>query len=125
MVEQMNRIIVTIVLLFLAVQVSAENLPGRHVLKQNDQGEYYVVNKDNITMIEASILKMGYSAKWILACIKHVSVDTDLKRWVFVDMKTGGTFDTLHQENWAYFRDEAYPDLKEITLKNYSDESCP
>ncbi len=121
----MNRIIVTIVLLFLAVQVSAENLPGRHVLKQNDQGEYYVVNKDNITMIEASILKMGYSAKWILACIKHVSVDTDLKRWVFVDMKTGGTFDTLHQENWAYFRDEAYPDLKEITLKNYSDESCP
>jgi hypothetical protein len=125
MVKQMNRIIVTTVLLLLAVQVSAENLPGRHVLKQNDQGEYYVVNKDNITMIEASILKMGYSAKWILACIKNVSVDTELKRWVFIDIKTGGTFDSLRQENWEYFRDEAYPDLKEITLKDYGDESCP
>jgi len=121
----MNRIIVTTVLLLLAVQVSAENLPGRHVLKQNDQGEYYVVNKDNITMIEASILKMGYSAKWILACIKNVSVDTELKRWVFIDIKTGGTFDSLRQENWEYFRDEAYPDLKEISLKDYGDESCP
>ena len=125
MVKQMNRIIVTTVLLLLAVQVSAENLPGRHVLKQNDQGEYYVVNKDNITMIEASILKMGYSAKWILACIKNVSVDTELKRWVFIDIKTGGTFDSLRQENWEYFRDEAYPDLKEISLKDYGDESCP
>lgn len=121
----MNKLIVTALLLFLTATASAESLPGRHELKQNEQGEYYVVNKDNVTMIEASILKFGYSAKWILACIKHVSVDTDLKRWVFVDIKTGGTFDSLHQENWAYFRDEAYPDLKDITLKNYGDESCP
>lgn len=121
----MKRFILITSLTFLTLQVFAQNLPGRHELIQNEQGEYYVVNKDKITMIEASILKMGFSAKWILACIKHVSVDTDLKRWVFVDVKTGGTFDTLHQENWAYFRDEAYPDLKEITLKSYSDESCP
>jgi hypothetical protein len=121
----MNKIILTGLLTFLSIQVFAQSLPGRHELKQNDQGEYYVVNKDDITMIEASIIKMGYSAKWILACIKHVSVDTDLKRWVFVDVKTGGTFDTLNQENWTYFRDEAYPDLKEVSLKNYSDESCP
>ena len=123
--KYMKRIVLTGLLSFLSLQVFAENLPGQHELKQNDQGEYYVVNKENITMIEASILKMGYSARRILACIKHESVDTDLKRWVFVDIKTGGTFDTLNKENWLYFRDEAYPDLKEITLKNYSDESCP
>ncbi len=121
----MNRFIVTTILLFLNIQVFALELPGRHSLKQNEQAEYYVVNKEGITMIEASILKMGYNAKWILACIKHVSVDTDLKRWVFVDTKTGGTFDSLHQENWEYFRDEAYPDLKEIKLTNYSEENCP
>jgi hypothetical protein len=120
----MKRFIV-IALLFLTTQVSAQDLPGSHVLKQNDQGEYYVVNKDGIKMIEASILKMGFNAKYILACIKHVSVDTDLKRWVFVDVKSGGTFDSLSQENWPYFRDEAYPDLKKITLKTFNDESCP
>ena len=121
----MSRFIITTLLMFLATQVSALDLPDRHLLKQNDQGEYYVVNKDKITMIEASILKFGFNSKWILACIKHKSVDTDLKRWVFIDVKTGGTFDTLHQENWAYFRDEAYPDLKEIKLTDYSDENCP
>ncbi len=121
----MNRIIITALLTFLALHVSAQGLPGRHELKQNDLGEYYVVNKDGITMIEASILKMGFSGKRILACIKHVSVDTELKRWVFVDVKTGGTVDSLNKENWLYFRDEAYPDLKEIKLKNFSEESCP
>ena len=84
-----------------------------------------MVNRENITMIEASILKMGFSAKWILACIKHKSIDSDLKRWVFVDVKNGGTFDSLHEENWLYFRDEAYPDLKQIKLTDYSDEACP
>lgn len=125
MVEYMNKFIVTALLIFFVTQVSAQNLPDRHVLKQNVQGEYYVVNKKDITMIEASILKFGFNSKWILACIKHVSVDTDLKRWVFIDIKTGGTFDTLHQENWAYFRDEAYPGLKEIKLTDFSDEDCP
>ena len=76
-------------------------------------------------MIEASIIKFGYSAKRILACIKHESVDTELKRWVFIDVKSGGTVDSLNKENWLYFRDEAYPDLKEIALKNLTDESCP
>jgi len=125
MVEEMNKLIIVGLLMFLAVQVSAQSLPGRHELKKNEQGEYYVVNKGDITMIEASILRFGFSAKWILACIKHVSVDTELKRWVFINLKNGGTVDSLNQENWAYFRDEAYPDLKEITLKSYSDESCP
>lgn len=121
----MKRIVLTGVLSLFALAVFAENLPGHHELKQNEQGEYYVINKDKIKMIEASILKLGYNAKRILACIKHESVDTELKRWVFIDIKTGGTFDTLNKENWLYFRDEAYPDLKEITLKNYSDEDCP
>lgn len=121
----MNRLIITTLLILLTIQVSAEDLPSRHVLKQNDRGEYYVVNKKNITMIEASILKLGFSSRWILACIKHVSVDTDLKRWVFIDVRSGGTYDSLHQENWAYFRDEAYPALKEIKLTDYADEDCP
>lgn len=121
----MKRIMLIGSLLLLTLPVFAEKLPGRHDLKQNEQGEYYVVNKEGITMVEASILKLGYSAKYILACIKHESVDTELKRWVFIDIKTGGTFDSLNKENWLYFRDEAYPGLKEISLKNYSEESCP
>jgi hypothetical protein len=121
----MNKIIVIIFTMFISNILFAKDLPGRHVLKQNDSGEYFVINHEKITMIEPSILKMGFNAKWILACIKHKSIDSDLKRWVFVDVKNGGTFDSLHQENWNYFRDEAYPDLKKIILTDYSNESCP
>jgi len=121
----MNKVLLSIFIICVSCQSFAQDLPGQHKLKQNDSGEYFVVNSKNITMIEASILKMGFNAKWILACIKHKSIDSDLKRWVFVDVKNGGTFDSLHQENWAYFRDEAYPDLKQIKLTDYSDEACP
>ncbi|MCG8379724.1 MAG: hypothetical protein MI865_09655 [Proteobacteria bacterium] len=107
------------------ISTVARELPGRHLLKQNDAGEYYVINRDGITMIEPSILKMGYSAKWILACIKHKSIDSDLKRWVFLDIKNGGTFDSLNEQNWSFYRDEAYPELKEIKLKKISEEQCP
>jgi len=111
---------------FITSSVAAQGLPKRHVLKQNDAGEYYVVNHENITMIEASILKMGFSSRWILACIKNESIDSDLIRWVFVDLKNRGTTDTLHLENWHYFRDEAYPELKEIKLTTFQDdENCP
>ncbi len=125
MVDYMNKFVASTLLILLSTQISAQDLPGRHLLKQNEKGEYFVINHDNITMIEPSILKLGFNAKWILACIKNKSIDSDLKRWVFVDIKNGGTFDSLHQENWTYFRDEAFPDLKEITLTDYSDESCP
>jgi hypothetical protein len=121
----MNRFWVIVFLTCAHSLLFAQDLPGRHSLKQNDAGEYFVINQKNITMIEPSILKLGFSAKWILACIKHKSIDSDLKRWVFVDVKTGGTFDSLHQENWVYFRDEAYPELKQIKLTDYSDEACP
>ena len=120
-----RKILVAYFLAFIISPVLAQDLPGHHQLKKNEAGEYYVINKENIKMIEASILKMGFNEKWILACIKHKSIDSDLKRWVFVDIKNGGTFDTLHQDNWAFYRDEAYPELKEIVLKDYSDESCP
>ncbi len=121
----MDKILVVFFTMFISCQLFAQDLPGHHVLKQNESGEYFVINRDNITMIEASILKMGFSAKWILACIKNKSIDSDLKRWVFVDLRNGGTFDSLHQENWVYFRDEVYPDLKQIKLTDYSDEACP
>jgi len=112
-------------LLFFCTQTCAQDLPGRHQLSKNDLGEYYVINHENITMIEASILKLGFSSRWILACIKNKSIDSDLKRWVFIDLKSGGTFDSLHQENWGYFLDEAFPDLKKIELKKINDEICP
>lgn len=121
----MNKVYFLLALFLLPISINAQGLPGRHSLMQNESGEYYVVNRENITMIEPSILKLGFSGKWILACIKHESIDSDLKRWVFLNVKNGGTFDSLHQENWAFFRDEAYPELKEITLKDYSDEACP
>lgn len=125
MVGYMNRFIASTLLIYLSTQLSAQDLPGRHNLKQNETGEYYITNHKNIMMIEPSILKLGFNAKWILACIKNKSIDSDLKRWVFVDIKNGGTFDSLRQENWAYFRDEAFPELKEIKLTDYSYESCP
>ena len=42
-------------LLFFCAQTCAQNLPDRHQLIKNDLGEYYVINHENITMIEASI----------------------------------------------------------------------
>lgn len=119
------RILISSLLIFSVSSIAAQDLPGHHQLKQNEAGEYYVINADKITMIEASILKLGFNGRWILACIKNKSIDSDLKRWVFIDIRNGGTFDTLHQENWHYYRDEAYPELKEIKLTDYSDESCP
>ena len=74
-------------LLLFCTQTYAQDLPGRHQLIKNDLGEYYVINHENITMIEASILKLGFSSRWILACIKNKSIDSDLKRWVFIDLK--------------------------------------
>ncbi len=121
----MNRRYILIGLLFLTVTIHAKELPGRHTLKQNEQGEYYIVNHDQITMIEPAIIKFGLNQKWILACIKNKSIDSDLKRWVFLNIQNGGTIDTIDQEKWTYFRDVAYPELKHIKLNNYQDEDCP
>ena len=111
--------------LFICNNANTEVLPGQHKLIKNELNEYYVINNKDITMIEASILKFGFSGRWILACLKNKSVDTDLKRWVFIDLKNGGTFDSLNEENWRYFRDEAYPDLKKIKLRDLNNEDCP
>ena len=50
-------------LLFFCAQTCAQNLPDRHQLIKNDLGEYYVINHENMTMIEASILKLGFSSR--------------------------------------------------------------
>ena len=86
-------------LLFIALQTNAQDLPGRHQLTKNDLGEYYVINHENLTMIEPSILKIGFSGRWILACIKNKSIDSDLKRWVFVDIKSRGAYDSIDKKN--------------------------
>lgn len=119
------KIAVFLICIVFNIGALAEKLPGKHYLKQNDAGEYYVENNEGITMIEAAIIQLGYSSKWILACISHESIDTDPVRWVFIDIRNGGTFDSLNAENWKYFRDEAYPDLKNLELARYRDDTCP
>jgi hypothetical protein len=104
--------------------LQAMDLPGRHNLKQNDKGEYYVVNAQNITMIEPSIIAIGYSKKWILACISNVSIDSDVKRMVFINLRNKGATDTINRENWEKFR-EIYPEFNNITLEKLQDTDCP
>lgn len=108
----------------LPVQVLSMDLPKGHVLKQNEMGEYYVINANKITMIEPSVISIGYSKKWILACIRNISIDSDEKRMVFINLRNGGTTDTINLDNWDNFRN-IYPELTEITLKPLQDESCP
>ena len=106
-------------------QAYSQDLPGRHQLIKNDLGEYYVINSENITMIEPSILKLGTDIRWILACIKNKSIDSDIKRWVFVDIVSGGTYDSINKENWKYFSNDTFPELKKIKLMSLSEEQCP
>ena len=117
-----------LILLFavlLPVQVLSMDLPRGHVLKQNDRGEYYVENSGKITMIEPSIISIGYNKKWILACIRNTAIDSDEKRMVFINLQNGGgTTDTINRDNWKRF-EGIYPDLTEITLKPLQDETCP
>ena len=112
-------------LFFFFTHAYPQDLPGRHQLLKNDLGEYYIVNSDNLTMIESSILKLGWDIRWILACIKNKSIDSDLKRWVFIDILTGGAYDSIHKHNWDYFSNEAFPELKKIKLESLSEEKCP
>tara|TARA_B100001250_G_C19738316_1_gene761869 strand:- start:86 stop:451 length:366 start_codon:yes stop_codon:yes gene_type:complete len=121
----MKKIFLIGLIVLLPTNIYSQDLPGRHELIKNDSGEYYVVNSENITMIEPSILKLGSDIRWILACIKNKSIDSDLKRWVFIDVASGGTYDSIHKQNWEYFSNEAFPELKSVKLKSLSDEGCP
>lgn len=100
------------------------DLPRGHILKQNEQGEYYVINSDKIVMIEPAIISIGYGGKWILACISNVAIDSDKKRMVFINLENGGTSDTINRENWENFRN-IYPGLSEIDMQQLRDETCP
>ena len=121
----MKKLLLRSLLFLISTQAYTQDLPGRHQLIKNDLGEYYIVNSENITMIEPSILKLGSNIRWILACIKNKSIDSDLKRWVFVDIVSGGTYDSIHKQNWEYFSNEAFPELKRIKLKTLNEEKCP
>ncbi len=100
------------------------DLPGNHILKQNEQGEYFVENEDEFIMIEPLILQIGSSEHWIVACIKNESIDTDLKRMVFINLKWGGTTDSINQENWLYFK-EKLKGLSVVKLEPLAEEECP
>ena len=102
-----------------------QKLPAGHRLLQNDQGDYYVKNKDDVTMIDPAILALGHQGQWIVACVKNDSIDTDPKRYYFVNLRYGGTTDTINQENWEYFK-TAYDGLADVELKALvEEESCP
>ena len=121
----MKKLFLRSLLFLISMHAYSQDLPGRHQLIKNDLGEYHIVNSENITMIEPSILKLGTDIRWILACIKNKSIDSDLKRWVFVDIKSRGAYDSIDKKKWIYFSDEAFPELKDIKLENLSDEECP
>lgn len=104
--------------------LQAMDLPGRLSLKQNDKGEYYVVNAQNITMIEPSIIAIGFSKKWVLACISNLAIDSDDKRMVFIDLRNQGATDTINRENWERFR-VLFPELDNINLEKLQDTDCP
>ncbi len=101
-----------------------KSLPGNHTLLQNDQGHYFIENKDGIIMVDPAILSIGHSKKWIVACSKNESIDTDLKRYFFINLKLGGTTDTINQESWDYFK-SVYSGLGGIELINLTEEECP
>jgi len=121
----MKKLFLRSLLILIFTDAYSQDLPGRHQLIKNDLGEYHIVNSENITMIEPLILKLGSDIRWILACIKNKSIDSDLKRWVFIDTVSGGTYDSIHEQNWEYFSNEAFPELKGIKLRNLSEEECP
>lgn len=113
-----------LVLALISLSANAIDLPKGYEVKTNDKGEAYVVNRDDMTMIEPSILQIGSNNKFIIACIKNISIDTEEKRFMFIDLKWGGATDTVNKKNWEYFKG-VYPSMSEIKLEKLSDESCP
>ena len=110
--------------LIFPASLQAMELPMGHILKQNDKGEYYVINSGKVVMIEPSIISIGYNKNWILTCIYNVSIDSDLKRMIFINLKNGGASDTINQKNWEGFK-SIYQELETITLEKLQDDSCP
>ncbi len=124
MVKMKPKNLLLVLIFIFPVQVLSKDLPHGHQLLQNEKGDYYVINSQKITMIEPAIITMGYDRKWILACIKNRSIDSDEKRMVCVNLKNGGTVDTIRRENWENFKG-IYPELTGIKLEPLLDEPCP
>lgn len=75
-------------------------------------------------MIDPEIISIGHNAHWIVACVKNQSIDTEPKRYYFIDLKNGGTTDTINQENWEYFKG-VYAGLSDVKTVSLADETCP
>ncbi len=121
----MHKILLITLFVLLSLQSKAnERLPDGHKLLQNEQGEYYIENKEGIVMIDPSIISLGHQRQWIVACVKNDSIDTDPKRYYFINLKIGGTTDSINQENWEYFK-TAYDGLGDVELKPLTEETCP
>lgn len=104
--------------------LTKQPLPQGHSLLQNELGEYYVENKKGVVMIDPAILAIGHQGHWIVACVKNDSIDTEPKRYYFINLKIGGTTDTINQENWEYFQ-TVYEDLGDVEIKPIVEEPCP
>lgn len=113
-----------LVLFFMSFSSFAIELPKGYEVKVNEAGESYVVNRDDTTMIEPNILQIGSNNKFIIACIKNISIDTEEKRFMFINLKWGGATDSVNKKNWEYFK-SVYPSMSEIKLEKLSEESCP
>ena len=106
--------------------VLAEDLvaPRGYSLLRDENGFYSMQNKDGETVIPAQIIKIGWNKKWIAACVENESIDTDLKRYFYINRRLGGASDTINQENWNYFK-EVYPGLLDIEYQQLSEQECP
>lgn len=121
----LRLIFLVLCLLHLPINTMAEiKMPRGYSLLQTDAGEYYVTNKDDEIVIPAKIIKIGWNRKWLAACVENVSIDTDLKRYFYINRKIGGASDTINQENWNYFKG-IYPELGNIEYQSLSEDTCP
>ena len=121
---RLNLLFITTIFYLSGFSAMAMDLPKGYALQENDKGEFYVTNKEDTIMIEPKIISLGYNPNWIVACIQNISIDTEEKRYIFVDLKWGGATDTVNKKNWEYFK-TVYPEMENISMQQLSDDTCP
>lgn len=99
-------------------------LPGGHKLVQVRPGVFSVINSNNITVVDPSILAIGYDNQSIVACVKDEQEGRDTKRFFLVSLVNGVAIDTINKDNWEYFL-RKLPGLGHITMVSLVNEQCP
>ena len=117
------KLILTTILIALASGHVPTELPNKHQLLKDENGEYYIKNKYGVSIVEPSIQEIGYNKKWIITCAKNGVYGATTKRIVFMKAFQGGSIDTINKENWEYFLNE-FPELKEVKMIPIGNEKC-